>query len=246
MIQIKNLRKKFGDHEIIKDVSLNVQKGEVICIIGPSGSGKTTLLRCINFLETADSGEINIQDVQVNLSIVKRKDIHQLRAKTAMVFQSYNLFNNKTALENVMEGLIYAKKNNKEQAKQTSTYYLDKVGLSHRKDFYPKSLSGGQKQRVGIARALALSPEVLLLDEPTSALDPEIVGDILRLIRDIANEGQTMIIVTHEMRFARQVATRVIFMEDGKIVEEGQPEAIFTTPQKIRTQQFLQSVNYAI
>ena len=246
MIVVKNLRKKFDQHEIIKDVSLTVGKGEVICIIGPSGSGKTTFLRCLNVLEQADAGEVAIDGFNVDFSKVSKKSIYQLRAKTAMVFQSYNLFNNKTASENITEGLIYAKKYSKAEAQKTSDYFLQKVGLEQRKDFYPYSLSGGQKQRVGIARALALKPDVLLLDEPTSALDPEIVGDMLRLIKSIADEGQTMIIVTHEMRFARQVASRVVFMEDGKIVEEGAPEEIFNAPKNARTQQFFQSIDYTI
>jgi L-cystine transport system ATP-binding protein len=246
MIAIRNLRKKFDQHEIIKDVSLSINKGEVICVIGPSGSGKTTFLRCLNALEKADSGSIQIEDLDVDFAKAGKKNIHALRSKTAMVFQSYNLFNNKTASENITEGLIYAKKHTKSEAQKISDYYLQKVGLQDRKDFYPYSLSGGQKQRVGIARALALKPDVLLLDEPTSALDPEIVGDVLRLIKRIADEGQTMIIVTHEMRFAEQVASRVVFMEDGKIVEQGPPQEIFSAPKQARTQQFFNSIAYTI
>lgn len=246
MIEVQHLVKKFGQQEIIKNVSLDIKKGEVISIIGPSGSGKTTLLRCLNFLDKPDAGVITIDDATINCALAKTKDIHQIRAKTAMVFQSYNLFNNKTALENIMEGLVYAKKIKKELAQQISQSFLQKVGLSERQNHYPNQLSGGQKQRVGIARALALSPTLLLLDEPTSALDPEIVGEILKLIKSIADEGQTMIIVTHEMRFARQVSSRVIFMEDGQIVEADDPETLFTQPKQERTKSFLNSINYTV
>lgn len=244
MINIENITKRFGAELVLKGVSLQVKKGEVICIIGPSGSGKTTLLRSINFLEAADSGSISIDGVTVNCEKKHHKSISKLREKTSMVFQSYNLFNNKNAIENIMEGLIYARKMPKKQAAEVGRHYLEKVGLLHKQHQYPQSLSGGQKQRVGIARALALNPAVLLLDEPTSALDPEKVWEILELIKGIAQEGQTMIIVTHEMNFARQIASRVVFMEDGGIVEQGTPEKIFLTPENVRTQAFLKRIQF--
>lgn len=246
MIALHDVHKRFAQEEVLKGVSLNINKGEVVCLIGPSGSGKTTLLRCINFLEQADSGQITLDDLSVNYQSATAKDILNVRSKTAMVFQSYNLFNNLTVLENVTEGLIYSKKIKPKQAKELALKLLDRVGLSHKLATYPSKLSGGQKQRVGIARALAMSPAVLLLDEPTSALDPEIVGEILKLIKDIASEGQTMIIVTHEMDFAKQVASRVIFMEQGLIVEDGQPEQIFNHPKEHRTKAFLQRLNHEI
>lgn len=244
MIKLQNIHKCFGNEEVLKGVSITVNKGEVVCLIGPSGSGKTTLLRCVNFLENPDRGQIGIDDIAVDCSLATKKDIAAIRAKTAMVFQSNNLFNNKTALENVTEGLIYSKKIKKEAANKIAEHLLNKVGLAHKLYTYPSRLSGGQKQRVGIARALAMNPEVLLLDEPTSALDPEIVGEILKLIQDIANEGQTMIIVTHEMSFAREVASRIIFMEKGIIVEDAHPNEIFTNPKEDRTKEFLQRLNY--
>ncbi|ATA23298.1 amino acid ABC transporter ATP-binding protein [Brenneria goodwinii] len=246
MIRLENIHKRFDDEEVLKGASIDIKKGQVVCLIGPSGSGKTTLLRCINFLEKADKGRITIGSVSVDCEKASKKDIENIRAKTAMVFQSYNLFNNKTALENVMEGLIYAKGIAKKEAKEIAENLLRKVGLAHKQDTYPSKLSGGQKQRVGIARALAMNPDVLLLDEPTSALDPEIVGEILKLIREIAQEGQTMIIVTHEMSFANEVASNVIFMEKGLIVEENIPREIFSNPKESRTKEFLERINFTI
>jgi L-cystine transport system ATP-binding protein len=219
-----------------------VRKGDVVAILGPSGSGKTTLLRCLNYLEKPDEGSIAIGDFVVDCKRAGKKDIHRLRQKSAMVFQQYNLFKHKTALENVMEGLVVVKKVPKEEAKARSVELLQKVGLANKLDAYPSQLSGGQQQRVGIARALALNPEVILFDEPTSALDPELVGEVLAVIRKIAKEGITMIIVTHEMSFAQDVASHVVFMDEGVIVEEGKPNELFRDPKEERTKQFLKRI----
>jgi L-cystine transport system ATP-binding protein len=242
MITMKNITKSFGKHEVLKSIDLTVRKGEVVVILGPSGSGKTTLLRCINYLEKANDGEVTIGDFTVNCKRPSKQDIHTLRKKTAMVFQHYNLFKHKTALENVMEGLIIVQKFSKEEAREKSAQMLEKVGLASKLDAYPSQLSGGQQQRVGIARALALNPEVLLFDEPTSALDPELVGEVLEVIRKIAKEGITMIVVTHEMGFARDVSNHVVFMDEGVIVEEGTPNEIFGAPKEERTKQFLKRI----
>ncbi len=224
---------------MLKDVSLNVDDGQVVVILGPSGSGKTTLLRCLNFLEYAGSGEIVIGASKVGLQKAKKKQINSLRKKTGFVFQNYNLFANKTALENVMEGLVTGRKIPKKEAEKIAAEALDWVGLSDRYNYYSSQLSGGQQQRVGIARAIALKPEVILFDEPTSALDPELVGEILDLIKKVAEKGITMIVVTHEMSFAQDVADKVVFMDRGVIVEEGKPEDIFVHPKEERTRQFL-------
>lgn len=242
MIEIKNLRKSFGKQDILKEISLNVNKGEVVAILGASGSGKTTLLRCINFLEKADSGTLILGDKEVNLKKVSKKDILDIRRKTAFVFQNYNLFNNKTVIENITEGLTVVKKLRNQEAIKIAEENLDWVGLSDKKDYYPSMLSGGQQQRVSIARAMALNPEVILLDEPTSALDPELVGEVLQLIKKIASKGITMIIVTHEMSFAKDVASKVIFMDGGVIVEEGKPIELFRNPKEKRTAEFLARV----
>jgi len=242
MIKLTQIRKSFGRNEVLKGIDLTVEKGEVVAILGPSGSGKTTLLRCINYLEKPNDGQISIDDFNVNCKRPDKKDIHTLRGKTAMVFQQYNLFRHKTALENVMEGLIVVKKLPKDEARQKSVELLEKVGLGSKLDAYPSELSGGQQQRVGIARALALNPEVILFDEPTSALDPELVGEVLGVIRKIAKEGITMIIVTHEMSFAQDVASHVVFMDGGVIVEEGKPSEIFNDPKEERTKQFLKRI----
>lgn len=242
MIKLTQIRKSFGRNEVLKGIDLTVEKGEVVAILGPSGSGKTTLLRCINYLEKPSDGQISIDDFTVNCRRPDKKDIHTLRQKTAMVFQQYNLFRHKTALENVMEGLVIVKKVPKEEARKKSAELLEKVGLGNKLDAYPSELSGGQQQRVGIARALALNPEVILFDEPTSALDPELVGEVLAVIRKIAKEGITMIIVTHEMGFAQDVASHVVFMDEGVIVEEGKPNHIFTFPKEERTKQFLKRI----
>ena len=211
-------------------------------VIGPSGSGKTTMLRCINFLERADAGTITVGDITVDAAKAKKKEIHEIRLRTAMVFQNYNLFANKTALGNVMEGLPQARGVSKEKAKQIALDALEKVGLKDKADFFPSQLSGVQQQRVGIARAVVLNPDVILFDEPTSALDPELVGEVLKVIRDIAKEGITMIIVIHEMSFASDAANWVIFMSGGVVVEEGKPDEIFSHPREERTRQFLERV----
>jgi L-cystine transport system ATP-binding protein len=225
---------------VLNGVDITVEDGEVVVIIGPSGSGKTTLLRCINFLEKPDQGEITVGDLTVDARKVTKSEVLQLRRKQAMVFQQYNLFKNRTALENVIEGPVYVQKENKDKAIERGKELLDKVGLSDRYDYYPAQLSGGQQQRIGIARALALNPEVILFDEPTSALDPELVGEVLQVIRRVANTGKTMIIVTHEMKFAEEIASRVIVMDGGKVIEEGSPKQIFYQAQEERTKQFLQ------
>lgn len=240
MLELKNIYKSFGNNTVLKGVSLQIPTGSVTVIIGPSGSGKTTFLRGINFLEPADKGEIILDDLHVNVEHATKKEIHALRQSTAMVFQSYNLFANKTALQNITEGLLVVKKMPQKEAKEKANYYLQKVGMSDKADFYPSQLSGGQQQRVGIARALALDPKVILFDEPTSALDPELVGEVLETMKKAAlEEKRTMVVVTHEMAFAREVADHVVFMEGGHIVEQGAPEQILDHPQEKRTQVFL-------
>lgn len=236
IIVINHLRKHFGDHEVLKDINFSVRKGDVTCIIGSSGSGKSTLLRCINMLETASSGEI----LYNNENVLDSKDVASYRAKVGMVFQGFNLFDNMNVLQNCMIGLTKVLKEDKEQAKKESMYFLEKVGMAPYINAKPRQLSGGQKQRVAIARALAMKPDVLLFDEPTSALDPQMVGEVLNVIKDLAKEGFTMIIVTHEMAFARDVSNHVIYMKDGVICEEGTPEDIFVNPQKEETKAFLE------
>ena len=242
MLEINHLQKKFGTTEVLRDVSLSVSKGDVVAILGPSGSGKTTLLRCVNFLERADAGELLFDDEKFDLNRASHRDIARIRQKTAFVFQNYNLFRNKTALQNVTEGLIVARKMKKADAEAIGRKLLDKVGLSDRYDHYPAQLSGGQQQRVAIARALATNPEIIYFDEPTSALDPELIGEVLNVMRQLAEEGMTMLVVTHEMGFARQVADRVIFMEDGRILEEGTPEHFFDNPENPRCREFLSKI----
>jgi L-cystine transport system ATP-binding protein len=242
LIRIQGIHKAFGRNQVLKGVDLKVDKGDVVVIVGPSGSGKTTLLRCINFLERADAGEISIGNTHVHFSKATSREISTIRRQTAMVFQNYNLFNNKTALGNVMEGLVTARKVPKHEAEAISRAVLDQVGLADKCDAYPSQLSGGQQQRVGIARALALNPEVILFDEPTSALDPELVGEVLAVIKAVAREHITMVIVTHEMSFALEVASRVVFMDDGLVVEEGAPQDIFMRPKEERTRQFLRRI----
>ncbi|HJV31735.1 MAG TPA: amino acid ABC transporter ATP-binding protein [Bacillales bacterium] len=243
MISIKNLHKQFGQLEVLKGIDLEVEKGKVVVIIGPSGSGKTTMLRCLNVLETPTTGAISIEGQTLDFTgSVSKKSISSFRRLTGMVFQSYNLFPHKTALQNVMEGPIIVKNEDKGSAEKKARALLEKVGLGDKMDFYPSHLSGGQQQRVGIARALAMEPEVMLFDEPTSALDPELVGEVLKVMKDLAQEGMTMIVVTHEMRFAREAADEVIFMDQGVIVERGKPEDIFTNPKEERTKQFLNMI----
>ena len=239
LVDLKNIHKSFNKNPVLHGIDLTVKKGDVLVIIGPSGSGKTTLLRCINYLERPDEGTISIGDFSIDGKKASRKEILTLRRKTAMVFQHYNLFKNKTVLENVMEGLIVAKKTKASEARSISLDLLQKVGLEEKANEYPTQLSGGQQQRVGIARALALNPSVLLFDEPTSALDPEMVGEVLSIIKKIAGDGITMIIVTHEIDFAREVATEVVFMADGVIVEQGPPKDVLVNPKQDRTKQFL-------
>ncbi|MDR3337813.1 MAG: amino acid ABC transporter ATP-binding protein [Treponema sp.] len=242
MIELENVRKSFGTSEILKGVSINVSQGDVAVIIGPSGSGKTTLLRCINFLEMADEGKLTIGDLSVDMKKCHKKEILAIRRKTAFVFQNYSLFQNKTALGNVMEGLVVVQKKPKEEARKISEEILEWVGLADRMDYYPVNLSGGQQQRVGIARAVSLSPDVILFDEPTSALDPELVGETLEIIKKVAQKGITMIVVTHEMSFAQDVASQVIFLDEGLVVESGAPEEIFGRPKNERTKQFLSRI----
>jgi L-cystine transport system ATP-binding protein len=243
MISIRNLHKQFGQLEVLKGIDLEVEKGNVVVIIGPSGSGKTTMLRCLNVLETPTTGAISIEGQTLDFTgSVSKKSISSFRRLTGMVFQNYNLFPHKTALQNVMEGPIIVKNEDKGSAEKKARALLEKVGLGDKMDFYPSHLSGGQQQRVGIARALAMEPEVMLFDEPTSALDPELVGEVLKVMKDLAQEGMTMIVVTHEMRFAREAADEVIFMDQGVIVERGKPEDIFTNPKEERTKQFLNMI----
>lgn len=239
MLEIKQLIKSFGDKKVLDGIDLVVNQGDVVVILGPSGSGKTTFLRCLNFLEKADSGQLILDGEHFDFSQLGRKDILKIRQKTAFVFQNYNLFANKTAIENILEGLVVARKIPKEEAVRIAEQALDKVGLLDRKDYYPSQLSGGQQQRIGIARAIAVKPDVILFDEPTSALDPELIGDVLAVMKELADEGVTMVVVTHEMTFAREVANHVIFMADGHIIEEGHPDTFFTRPKEERTKQFL-------
>lgn len=243
MISINGLYKQFGQLEVLKGIDLNVEKGKVVVIIGPSGSGKTTMLRCLNVLETPTKGILSIEGNSLDFSKpVPKKNIASFRRLTGMVFQSYNLFPHKTALENVLEGPLVVKRENKEAARQKGQALLEKVGLGDKQDYFPAQLSGGQQQRVGIARALAMEPAVMLFDEPTSALDPELVGDVLTVMKDLAAEGMTMIVVTHEMRFAREAADEVIFMDQGVIVEKNIPDEIFINPKEERTKKFLNMI----
>ena len=241
MLEIRDLKKSFGDLHVLKGIDLNIQKGDVVAVLGSSGSGKTTLLRCMNFLEKADSGTMIFDGQQVELNHITHAEINTLRRRTGFVFQNYNLFANKTALQNVTEGLIIARKMDKHKADEIARAALDKVGMGDRCDHYPSQLSGGQQQRVAIARAIAYDPEILYFDEPTSALDPELTGEVLAVMRQLANEGRTMLVVTHEMDFARHVANRVVFMDAGVIVEQADAETFFTNPQQPRTREFLQN-----
>ena len=239
MIQIKNVKKKFGENIVLDGIDLTIHKGDVIGIIGPSGTGKSTLLRCIDRLEKPEEGELMIDDLRVDLANAKKKELIDIKKRTAMVFQNWNLFSKKTALENVMEGLTVVKKMDKASARKAAEEQLKNVGLLDWAGHYPKHLSGGQQQRGAIARALAMEPQLLLLDEPTSALDPELVGEVLDTIKKAANEGYTMLLVSHEMNFVRNVATKVIFMENGKIIEEGTPKEVFYAPKSERVREFI-------
>ncbi|MDO5350023.1 MAG: amino acid ABC transporter ATP-binding protein [Lachnospiraceae bacterium] len=243
MLEIRNIHKSFHQNEVLKGVDIEVQKGDVVVILGPSGSGKTTLLRCMNFLERADQGTLVFDEKELNLRKVHKKEIREIRMKTGFVFQNYNLFLNKTALENVTEGLIIARKIPAEEAEAIGKQALDKVGLSERYHYYPSQLSGGQQQRVGIARAIAANPEVIFFDEPTSALDPELIDDVLQVMKRLAREGTTMVVVTHEMSFAREVASKVYFMDGGVVVESGTPRDVLLHPKEERTKQFFRRIN---
>ncbi|MDH4422773.1 MULTISPECIES: amino acid ABC transporter ATP-binding protein [Bacillus] len=239
MIQVRNLIKSFGSLNVLKGIDLEVQEKEVVVLIGASGSGKSTLLRCLNFLEMYDEGEIHLQGERID---PKRSNLNKVRENVGMVFQHFNLFPHMTSLENIIEAPIHVKKLEAENAKDIGNQLLQKVGLQDKADVTPHLLSGGQKQRIAIARALAMNPKIMLFDEPTSALDPELVGEVLQVMKELAEEGMTMIIVTHEMNFARDVADRVIFMDDGKIVEDAPPEQFFSAPSHERAKQFLRNV----
>ncbi len=242
MIDFENISKVYNDNRVLKDVSLHINKGDVVAVLGPSGSGKTTMLRCMNFLEKADVGTMTFDGKKYDLHGISKKDMAAIRKKTGFVFQSYNLFLNKTALQNVTEGLVIARKMPKEQAVKKGKAALDKVGLSDRYDFYPSQLSGGQQQRVGIARALVTDPEIIYFDEPTSALDPELIGEVLLVMRRLAKEGITMVVVTHEMSFARDVSNRVVFMENGEILKDVPSKEFFENPGDDRIRNFLRTL----
>lgn len=240
MIEAVNITKKFHDLTVFENMNVTVKKGEVLVIIGPSGSGKSTFLRCLNHLETIDDGKVFIEGIELDGN--NKKTLKSNIEKMGMVFQGFNLFPHMTVLQNIMEAPITVKKENKDDVLNRCLKLLEKVGLSDKTNYYPSKLSGGQKQRVAIARALAMNPDIMLFDEPTSALDPELVGEVLNVMKDLAKDGMTMIVVTHEMGFAREVADRVIFMDEGKIIEEDLPEKIFTNPENKRTKEFLEKV----
>lgn len=239
MIKVENLTKSFGELEVLKGINQEIKDGEVVVVIGPSGSGKSTFLRCLNLLEEPTSGKIFVDDEEITS---KDTDINKVREEMGMVFQSFNLFNNLNIIDNITLAPTLVKKMGKEEAEKKAMKLLERVGLPDKRDSYPKSLSGGQKQRIAIARALAMNPKVMLFDEPTSALDPEMVGEVLDIMKDLAKEGMTMVVVTHEMGFAREVGDRILFMDGGYIVEEGSPEEVFGNPKNERTQNFLAKV----
>lgn len=240
VLKAEHIRKSFGNVEVLKDINLSVEKGSVVSILSPSGTGKTTFLRCLNYLEKPDAGKLTISDVSVDFSHISKKDIQRLSRKSTMVFQQFNLFRNKTVLENITEGLIYGYGKPKKEAVEIAMKELERVHMADYAKMYPSELSGGMQQRVGIARALAPRPDVILFDEPTSALDPELVGEVLDTIASVATLGITMIIVTHEMHFAQEVSSKVVFMSHGEVVEEGSPDEIFVHPKEEKTRQFLQ------
>ena len=240
MIHVNNLYKSFGKNNVLKGIDEHIKKGEVVVVIGPSGSGKSTFLRCLNLLEEPTSGNVIFEDNDITDK--KKVDINKIREKMGMVFQQFNLFPHKTVLENLTIAPLKVKKVSKEQAEKKALELLERVGLTNKAKAYPSSLSGGQKQRIAIARALAMEPDVMLFDEPTSALDPEMVGEVLSVMKDLAKEGMTMVVVTHEMGFAREVGDRILFMDEGNIVEQGTPEQIFSNPQNPRTKEFLEAI----
>ena len=242
LLKIENLKKSFAGTEVLHGIDLEVNKGDVVAVIGPSGSGKTTFLRCLNFLEKADFGRITFADQAYDLATISRKDVLRIRKQTAFVFQNYNLFLNKTALENITEGLVVGRGMDKDAAQHKARTLLSRFGLSQREDAYPSELSGGQQQRVAIARALAADPAIVYFDEPTSALDPELTRDVLGILRELAQEGITMIVVTHELAFARGIANKVVFMEAGRVVEAGFAEQVFAAPKEERTVRFLETL----
>ncbi|MGX7075755.1 amino acid ABC transporter ATP-binding protein [Globicatella sanguinis] len=244
MLKVTNLQKNFGDLEVLKGINLEIQKGEVVALIGPSGSGKSTLIRCFNLMEIPSAGEVYFKEQLVNEDKLIEKNVDQLRQKVGMVFQHFNLFPHLTVKQNITLAPVKLNKMSQQEADKKAEELLTKVGLLDKKDVYPNKLSGGQKQRVAIARALAMEPEVMLFDEPTSALDPEMVKEVLLVIQSLAQEGLTTVIVTHEMNFAKRVASRVLFLADGNIVEQGTPQEIFDNPQMDRTKQFLDQINY--
>lgn len=244
MLKVTNLQKNFGDLEVLKGINLEIQKGEVVALIGPSGSGKSTLIRCLNLMEIPSAGEVYFKEQLVNEDKLIEKNVDQLRQKVGMVFQHFNLFPHLTVKQNITLAPVKLNKMSQQEADKKAEELLTKVGLLDKKDVYPNKLSGGQKQRVAIARALAMEPEVMLFDEPTSALDPEMVKEVLLVIQSLAQEGLTTVIVTHEMNFAKRVASRVLFLADGNIVEQGTPQEIFENPQVDRTKQFLDQINY--
>jgi len=244
ILEIRSLDKNFGDLKVLKNVDLNIKKGEILSVIGPSGAGKSTFLRSINLLEDPSRGFMKLNGEEYNLEKVSEKEKLDIRNTVSMVFQNYNLFKNKTILDNVVEPLIYAKGMGKKLAKETALEYIKSVGLLDKVDNFPSQLSGGQQQRIGIARAMAVNPEIILFDEPTSALDPELVFEVLKVIKSIAKTEKTMIIVTHEMSFAKEISDRVVFMEDGMIVEEGTPEYIFNNCENLRVRKFIDGLNY--
>lgn len=242
MVKIEHLSKKYNDNIVLEDINLEIREGDVVGIIGPSGTGKSTLLRCVNHLEIPESGMIQIEDKKIDITHRRGRELRYLQQHTGMVFQRFYLFEKKTALENVMEGLLVVKKMNREEARKAAMQELDKVGMAPWANHYPKHLSGGQQQRVALARAIAMKPELLLLDEPTSALDPELVGEVLDVIRKVAEEGFTMLLVSHEMNFVRHIANRVIFLDKGHIVEDGTPKEIFENPRNERTREFFRKM----
>lgn len=244
MLELEHVRKKFGKTEVLRDISISVSKGDVVALLGPSGSGKTTLLRCAGFLNRADGGTVRLEEMTLDLHSASKKDVVEYRRKIGFVFQSFNLFTTKTALQNVTAGLTIARKMDKQKAEKIGLEALERVGMLDRKDYYPSKLSGGQQQRVAIARAMAPNPKVIFFDEPTSALDPQLTGEVLNVMKKLADEGTTMIVVTHEIEFAKKVANRVVLMQDGVIVEENDPVSFFENPQEEKTKQFLQHTSW--